>query len=385
MATRQAPEANALFNYDEVVQVKAQAEMEAPVLRFWETVRKAAETIVSLRQEQESLQQQLRRLREGTPDGSAQTLGKEYDALAAELEEVRETSRLQQDRIVELETFLLAVENKVASFETRAVVAESTVIQLRPRREEIVRTRQLANDMLERLQTATKALTAIAEVLEHHNAGNTDALRLSDIAANVSMAVSEYRELDTLVTDNESPAEPIVDSHRLNIFRELADAIAKSVEITKSLLSGQAPSEETQRSLYETQQKQPPLAIQVRKTIKENHAEGDLSTHQRHLSNLLEEYIPLISADISGMQSRLTELETRIPSLEEELADALETLQRYRTAEAMDKMSRDNQTTLFGHLATTLPSDNLTPDAMEALLEMADRLERVAAVLDELT
>ncbi len=122
MAPHPQQQPSALFQDDQ----RVQPELEASILRFWDTVRKSADTIVTLRQENTRLKADVAAARSEVTTARAETstVRAEGDALRASLAELETTIADLSATVARLEAERLAVDDERLAAERERAALE---------------------------------------------------------------------------------------------------------------------------------------------------------------------------------------------------------------------------------------------------------------------
>jgi|694.fasta_scaffold118892_2 DNA repair exonuclease SbcCD ATPase subunit len=336
----QDQQAQHLFQEEGATQHRAQPELEASVLRFWETVRKTADTIVTLRQENARLQAN------AAKQGDSTELRAEIAALKADAMMLRAANEQLQTENHSL-TVALATEQQ-----REPVVVESPV---------------------------NAELQAEAERLR---------------AANAALAL-ELDAMQTRLTEELTTAqtEPIVVESPVN----------QELEAEIEQLRADLASIELQHTAYALQIKeQDEVIVDLQATLADQQraatqaeaifAEPVDADHERELIAIealqerLRELEPLAQRH-GEHEAAIVELEAELTDVKEQLQRAMSIVQRYREAglRHIEDPTMAAQMTLF---APAMPAAPVTFDngraslhstmSKEDILALADRLDNVA-------
>ncbi|MBU3742431.1 MAG: hypothetical protein FGM24_09140 [Candidatus Kapabacteria bacterium] len=332
-------QAQHLFQEEGAQQHHAQPELEAAVLRFWETVRKSADTIVTLRQENARLQARLAQASDTTE------LRAEIAALKADVMTLRATNEQYQTDIMGLRAELAAERQK------EAVVVESPVNA----------------ELLAEVERLRAANAAAALELESMQTRMTDELAQ---AVTIESPVNPEleAEIEQLRADVAS-LERTITTH-LQQIRE-RDHIIVDLQATVADMQGELEAKAAQ------------------------HAEPVDADHERELIALealqerLRELEPLAMRH-REQESLIVDMQTELDDVKQELERTMAIVLRYREAglRHIEDPDMAAQMTLFMPAAVSAP----TPAgstlqqvlSKDEVLALAQRLDNVAYRIDGL-
>lgn len=251
MSPRPNPEQQPQNLFEEDAVNKAQPELEASVLRFWDTVRKSADVIVTLRQENSILQSQVNALRSALKDAEA----------AAGTDPAAE-ARIQhlESKVLDLEVSLEMAREEMQAAVDRATTAEQALASVEPveivREVAVVDTTQLERQRSEHIAEIDALEGRIRGLLERVEALSDNERSLLDRATAAEQALASVepvevvREVEVLKEVEVVREIAVVDTTQLEQQREQYMAeIASLEERIKGLLERVEALADNERSL----------------------------------------------------------------------------------------------------------------------------------------
>lgn len=387
----QDQQAQHLFQEEGATQHRAQPELEASVLRFWETVRKTADTIVTLRQENARLQAY------AAKQGDSTELRAEIAALKADAMMLRAANEQLQTENHSL-TVALATEQQ-----REPVLVESSVnAELQAEVEQLRAAFAQLQTATEQLQTENQSLMVALAAEQQREPVLVESPVNADLqaeaerlrAANAALAL-ELDAMQTRLTEELTTAqtEPIMVESPVN----------QELEAEIEQLRADLASLELQHTAYALQLKeQDEVIVDLQATLADQQraaaqaealfAEPVDADHERELIAIealqerLRELEPLAQRH-GEHEAAIVELEAELTDVKEQLQRAMSIVQRYREAglRHIEDPTMAAQMTLF---APAMPAAPVTFDngraslhstmSKEEILALADRLDNVA-------
>lgn len=321
-------------------QQKAQPELEAAILRFWDTVRKSADIIVTLRQENARLQAK-----------AGQTV--DDSALREELEELRSVNALFATELEELRLRVVQPAEPVPAAAEVVNVNDELIAEVETLRTSI----QRADDEIRRLRaelTDRDQQIALLSV----DAPSADLVAERDAQAHV---IEELRgELSTL-RERLTEAEDLVQDHQM---------------LSQQLMQVRTELETRARLMQELQ-----TTLMDRPNLAELEAERERERLELEaLRERLADLEPLVQRNESHEEA-IAKLEQELGELKEDLDRAMRIIERYRAAglRYVEDPEMDGQMALFMQGAPSV-SRASTPTGLskDEVVALADRLDDVA-------
>lgn len=223
MSPRSNPEQQPQNLFEEDAVNKAQPELEASVLRFWDTVRKSADVIVTLRQENSILQSQVNALRSALKDAEA-AAGSDPAAEA----------RIQhlESKVLDLEVAIEMAREETQAALDRATTAEQALASAEP--VEIIR---------------EVAVTDTAQLEQQHVRHMAEIDALEGRIRGLLERVEALSDNERVLLDRATTAEQALASiEPVEVVREVE--VLKEVEIVREVAVVDTTQLEQQRDQY---------------------------------------------------------------------------------------------------------------------------------------
>lgn len=327
-------EAQPLFEEEAHVAPRVQPELEALVLRFWDMVRKSADVIVTLRQENASLQAKLQQAQQPKVDESAQkelldALTDSEATVHALREEVAAISALR-DEVEELRSL-----NATMALEVDRLLKLEVVLE---------HTRQQEQELLDKLAV----VQAEAEEMRR--------------------AIDRTEDVTPVVIDQQPQAASNMDSE------EVANLTSQLMQVRMELESRTMALQELRAAMLSEAQDRPA----------EQQADVEQIILEREALRARVDELDLVAQRYAEAQERIVELEDTSNELREELARTMAVVNKYRAAGMayLEDPAMEGQVPLFGMEAGSKAVSAYMTEA-EAL-ELANRIDAVAQKLAEL-
>jgi len=414
-----------LFQQEGAQQHRAQPELEASILRFWETIRTSADTIVTLRQENARLKVRAAQAAD-TSELRAEIAGLKADTMTlraaneqyqqdiATLRVELSAERSRQPVVVEspvnaelqAELELLRQEHATvfANLEaTQAMLAEEQ------QREPVVVESPVNAELLaetERLREAHAALTVELEVTQAMLAeeqqrepqvvespvnaellAETERLRAAHAAVLIEVESMQVRLADEL---SKEPTEPVLVESPINqeleaeieqLRADLAAVEVRLVEYTRRLAERDDIIIDLQATVKDLQQEVEAKTAALAEPIDADHERELLAIEA--LQERLRELEPLAIRH-REQETQLVELQTELADVNAELQRAMTIVQRYREAglRHLEHPDMAGQMTLF--MPAAAQPSGVSEGRLHAMmtkeevLALADRLDSVA-------
>jgi chromosome segregation ATPase len=339
------PEAQPLFHEEVQAEMRVQPELEATLLRFWEMVRKSADVIVTLRQENASLQAKLQQAR-------------------TVVEQPTEELQQLRDALTDSESHVHALREDLAALPT-------------------------LRDEVDELRTLTVTMSAEIARLEKLESV-IDELRTSeqDLVGKLTDAHAELEEMRRAIDRTEDQKrvtsdEVQVTSDEVRVTSETASQ-EEVAELTSQLMQMRVELESRTKALQE-------LRVVM---ISEQHARQSASAEsqadieqvilEREALRARVDELDVVAQRYAEAQERISELEESHGELRAELERTMAVVNKYRAAGVayLEDPSMEGQVPLFGMEArSTAVTPYMTEEEAKAL---ADRIDLVAQKLAEL-
>lgn len=368
MSQRPNPEQQQPQNlFEEDAVNKAQPELEASVLRFWDTVRKSADVIVTLRQENSILQSQVNALRSALKDAEAaagsdpaaeariQQLESKVLDLEVTLEMAREEAQAALDRATTAEQALASVEpvevvREVEVIKEVEVVREVAIVdtaQLDQQRDEY--TTEIAS-----LEERIKGLLERVEALSENERSLLDRAMSAEQALATVEPVEIVREVTVVDTEQ---LEQQRDRYMTEIaslegrIKGLLERVEALSDNERSLLNRIAALESELRDVREELSAMPGIGDQrpdsdneeLKRSIDRAEDEikqlkGDLEAREEQIGllRMAEEEIQKLKAELAQrdvQSSSIIELETEVGQLRDALTRNTTSAMQVKAAE----------------------------------------------------
>lgn len=221
--------------------MKAQAELEATVLRFWDTVRKSADVIVTLRQENAILQSQVQSLRKSETD--LQNRVEDFLGRIADLEDRLASAQLAPSPSAHVEP--LYPESSSEAEATEALIIKAHEAEVRGLRTNIDRLEDELNRLQNDLNEANMRLGDHQAISLQLTAVRAELDARTSLLLELQMNLEEQRSQRAL---DQRPTDPRqLDQRQLDIFgsapqRGMAPAEMLALASRLDALSGRITS-----------------------------------------------------------------------------------------------------------------------------------------------
>ncbi len=332
------PEAQPLFHEEVSAEMRVQPELEATLLRFWDMVRKSADVIVTLRQENASLQAKLQQARAVTeqPTEELQQLRDALTDSESQVHALREDLAALptlRDEVDELRTLTVTMSAEIARLEKLETVIE----ELRTSEQDLVGKLTDAHAELEEMRRAI-------DRTEDHQKVTSDELQVTSDAATQEEVAELTSQLMQMRVELESRTEAL---------QEL-----RVVMLTEQHARQSAPAE--------------------------SQADIEQVILEREALRARVDELDVVAQRYAEAQERIAELEESHGELRAELERTMAVVNKYRAAGVayLEDPSMEGQVPLFGMEArSTAVTPYMTEEEAKAL---ADRIDLVAQKLAEL-
>lgn len=319
-------------------QQKAQPELEAAILRFWDTVRKSADIIVTLRQENARLQAK-----------AGQTV--DDAALREELDELRSVNALFATELEELRLRVAHPE------ETAPVPVADVNTELHAELDQLRTSVLKADDEIRRLRAELADRDQQIALLTV-DAPSGDLVAERDAQAHV---IEELRGELSVLRERLTEAEDLVQDHQM---------------LSQQLMQVRTELETRARLMQELQ-----TTLMDRPNLAELEAERERERMELEaLRERLADLEPLVQRNESHEEA-IAKLEQELGELKEDLDRAMRIIERYRAAglRYVEDPEMDGQMPLFMQGAPSV-SRAATPTGLskDEVVALADRLDDVA-------
>jgi hypothetical protein len=370
-----------LFQQEGAQQHRAQPELEASILRFWETIRTSADTIVTLRQENARLKVR------AAQAADTSELRAEIAGLKADTMTLRAANEQYQQDIATLRVELSAERSR------QPVVVESPVnAELQA---ELELLRQEHATVFANLE-ATQAMLAeeqqrepvvVESPVNAELLAETERLRAAHAAVLLEVESMQVRLADELLKE---PTEPVLVESPINqeleaeieqLRADLAAVEVRLVEYTRRLAERDDIIIDLQATVKDLQQEVEARTAALAEPIDADHERELLAIEA--LQERLRELEPLAIRH-REQETQLVELQTELADVNAELQRAMTIVQRYREAglRHLEHPDMAGQMTLF--MPAAAQPSGVSEGRLHAMmtkeevLALADRLDSVA-------
>jgi len=349
------PEAQPLFHEEISAEMRVQPELEATLLRFWDMVRKSADVIVTLRQENASLQAKLQQSRQVAPEA----------APAADVQEIR-------DALTEAEATVHSLREELAMVPALRVQVEEMQSLNLAMSQEIARLEKL--DVLleaqrENEQTLIDKLTSAQAELEE----------MRRVIDRTEDRVEVTSDVEAVTSDIEA-----VTSDELRVTSEAASK-AEVEELTSQLVQMRVELESRTLALQELRVVMLTESMERQTPVHgEPHPDLEQVILEREALRARVDELDVVAQRYAEAQERISELEESHSELRAELERTMAVVNKYRAAGVayLEDPSMEGQVPLFGMEAR---GKAITPYMTEEeATALADRIDQVAQKLAEL-
>ncbi|MBS1562094.1 MAG: hypothetical protein JSS89_10850 [Bacteroidetes bacterium] len=348
------PEAQPLFHEEVSAETRVQPELEATLLRFWDMVRKSADVIVTLRQENASLQAKLQQARAVTeqPTEELQQLRDALTDSESQVHALREDLAALptlRDEVDELRTLTVTMSAEIARLEKLETVIED----LRTSEQDLVGKLTDANAELEEMRRG------IDRTEDQKGEVTSDELR-------VTSEVTNEVTSDELQVTSESATQ-----------QEVAELTSQLMQMRVELESRTEALQELRVVMLTEQQARQAMTVDTQADIEQ------VILEREALRARVDE-LDVVAQRYAEAQERIAELEESHGELRAELERTMAVVNKYRAAGVayLEDPSMEGQVPLFGMEArSTAVTPYMTEEEAKAL---ADRIDLVAQKLAEL-
>lgn len=321
-------------------QHKAHPELEAAILRFWDSVRKSADIIVTLRQENARLQAK-----------QGQTV--DDTALREELDELRSVNALFATELEELrnravQTIEVPVEVPVEVPSAINAQLEAEIMNLR---EAVLKADEEIRRLRADLSDRDQQIAVLKAMPEQDYAAERDAQ---------GKVIEELRGELTVLRERLTEAEDLVQDHQM---------------LSQQLMQVRTELETRARLMQELQ-----TTLLDRPNLMELEAERERERLELEaLQERLRDLEPLVKRN-EEHEEAIAKLEQELGELKEDLDRAMRVIERYRAAgfRYVEDPEMEGQMPLFMQGSATPRAVTPTGLSKEEVVALADRLDDVA-------
>ena len=369
------PEAQPLFLEEVSAEMRVQPELEATLLRFWDMVRKSADVIVTLRQENTSLQSKLQNART-TPEQPPEELQHLRDALTdseSEVHALREDlaslPTLRGD-VDEMRSLTVTMSAEIARLEKLEVVID----ELRTSEQDLIGKLTDTQAELEEMRRAVDRTEDLKKV-------TSDKL---EVRSHEDEDEDEVRSDKLEVRGHEDEVRSDVRSDVSNDMRSDVATQEEVAELTSQLMQMRVELESRTKALQELRVVML-MEQQTRQSVQaEPRADVEQVILEREALRARVDELDVVAQRYAEAQERIAELEESHGELRAELERTMSVVNKYRAAGVayLEDPSMEGQVPLFGMAAgSKAVTPYMTEEEAKAL---ADRIDLVAQKLAEL-
>jgi len=394
------PEAQPLFLEEVSAEMRVQPELEATLLRFWDMVRKSADVIVTLRQENTSLQSKLQNART-TPEQPPEELQHLRDALTdseSEVHALREDlaslPTLRGD-VDEMRSLTVTMSAEIARLEKLEVVID----ELRTSEQDLIGKLTDTQAELEEMRRAVdrtedlKKVTSDKLEVRSHEDEDEDEVRSDklEVRSQVRSDKLEVRGHEDEVRSDKLEVRGHEDEVRSDVRSDVSNDMRSDVatqeevaELTSQLMQMRVELESRTKALQELRVVML-MEQQTRQSVlAEPRADVEQVILEREALRARVDELDVVAQRYAEAQERIAELEESHGELRAELERTMSVVNKYRAAGVayLEDPSMEGQVPLFGMAAgSKAVTPYMTEEEAKAL---ADRIDLVAQKLAEL-